>query len=78
MFPPGDTRFRQHKRPSAWREFGFALHQLQEAIEPSLGWPATIANGNTLAADLSEPSRKRAPQVAAFFAEESAADPDPI
>jgi hypothetical protein len=51
---------------------------VQQAIEPSPGLPATIANWNTLATDLSEPSRKRAPQVAAFFAGESAADPDPI
>jgi hypothetical protein len=29
---------------------------------------ATMANWNTLAADLAEPSRKRVPQVPAFFA----------
>jgi hypothetical protein len=37
-----------------------------------------MANWNTLAADLAEPSRKRVPQVAAFFGKEPAADSVPI
>jgi hypothetical protein len=31
---PARSPFRQS--PSRWREFGFALHQIQEAIEPHL------------------------------------------
>jgi hypothetical protein len=31
-----------------------------------------MANWNTLAADLAEPSRKRVPQVPAFFAQQRA------
>jgi hypothetical protein len=68
IFPPGDTHSPRHKIHSRWREFSFALHQLRQAIDPPLALAATMANWNTLAADLAESSRKRVPQVPAFFA----------
>ena len=66
-FPRLRERELRAKIPSRWREFSFALHQLRQCIDPCLPLAATLANWNTLAADLSEPSRKRAPQVARFF-----------
>jgi hypothetical protein len=49
--------------PSAWREFSFALHQIQQALDPPLSLAKTMQHWNTLARDLAEPSRKRVPQL---------------
>jgi hypothetical protein len=50
------------KLPSRWREFGFALHQIQSAIEPHLSLRQTLLTWNEIARALAEPPRCRLPQ----------------
>jgi hypothetical protein len=45
------------------REFSFALHQIQEAIEPQISFQETLYSWNQIAFALSERSRKRCPQM---------------
>lgn len=52
-----DTRQR-----SEWREFAFALHQIQNVIEPHLPLTKVLTGWNRLATGLAERHRKRAPQ----------------
>lgn len=66
LFPPGDTDKLQNKVSSPWREFAFVLHQIQEAIEPTLSLSAVILQWNEIAGALAERSRKRQPQVSNF------------
>lgn len=62
MFPPGGTcppdRTRSH-----WREFGFALHQLQQAIEPRLPLRNVIERWPDIEHALAERHRNRLPQL---------------
>jgi len=52
-----DTRQR-----SEWREFGFALHQIQNVIELNLPLTTVLTGWNRLATGLAERHRNRAPQ----------------
>ena len=52
-----DTRQR-----SEWREFGFALHQIENVIEPHLPLTKVLTGWNRLAAGLAERHRNRAAQ----------------
>jgi hypothetical protein len=47
-----------HQR-SEWRESGFALHQIQNVIEPSLPLAKVLNGWNHLAAALAESQRNR-------------------
>ena len=47
---------------SEWREFAFALHQIQDAIEPDLPLIQVLTEWNRLAAALAESHRKREAQ----------------
>jgi hypothetical protein len=47
---------------SEWREFGFALHQIQNVIEPGLPLAQVLNGWNRLAAGLAESHRNRAAQ----------------
>ena len=49
---------------SAWREFGFAVHGLVQAITPLVSLDDMHAQWNEWARRLAEPSRQRQPQVA--------------
>jgi hypothetical protein len=62
IFPPQGSRFPSGKLPSRWREFGFALHQIQSAIEPHLSLRQTLLTWNEIARALAEPPRCRLPQ----------------
>jgi len=44
---------------SRWREFSFALHQVQHAIEPRLTLKHTLLNWNGIARALAERPRVR-------------------
>jgi hypothetical protein len=59
LFPPGDMN---NKTQSLWREFEFMLHQLQQAVEPTIGLAQTIAHWDEVCLSLSEAWRKRRPQ----------------
>jgi hypothetical protein len=48
--------------PSRWREFSFALHQIQAAIEPHIGLRQTLASWNEIGRALAEPPRSRLQQ----------------
>jgi len=61
-FPPGATFSKDTRQRSEWREFGFALHQIQNAIEPSLPLRQVLNGWNRLAAALAESHRNRAAQ----------------
>jgi hypothetical protein len=53
----------QARRGSRWREFQFALHQLQQAISPELGLDFVVRHWNDIAAALAEGDRERVPQL---------------
>jgi|ERR1700691_123844 hypothetical protein len=59
---PGVTFSRDTLQRSEWREFGLALHQIQNAIEPSLPPTQVLHGWNRLAAALAEGHRKRTVQ----------------
>jgi hypothetical protein len=63
-FPPGVTQARRGAPPSPWREFSFALHQIQQAIEPRLPLQQTLFSWNQIARALAENSRTRSLQLA--------------
>jgi len=50
------------RQRSEWREFAFALHQIQDAIEPELPLEKVLAQWNRLAAALAESHRERLAQ----------------
>jgi len=50
------------RQRSEWREFGFALHQIQNVIEPSLPLAKVLNGWNHLAAALAENHRNRKAQ----------------
>ena len=54
----------QRQRGSQWREFQFALHQLQQAIVPELELGFVMHHWNEIAAALAERHRQRVPQLA--------------
>jgi len=53
---------RDTRQRSEWREFGFALHQIQNVIEPSLPLAKVLNGWNRLAAILAENHRNRTAQ----------------
>jgi hypothetical protein len=48
-----------HRQRSEWREFAFALHQIQAAIEPDISLTHVLTQWNRLATALAECPRKR-------------------
>jgi hypothetical protein len=50
---------RSPRQPSQWREFAFAIHQIQTAIEPTLALAQVLNGWNQIAADLAEKHRER-------------------
>ena len=54
---PWGTHSRRGGPPSPWREFSFALHQVQQAIEPLLVLQQTLSSWNQIAR--AEKSRNR-------------------
>ena len=69
-FPPGDTAWRRCRPHSAWRDFRFMLNQVVRAIEPHLSLAEVIDEWNQISKSLSEPPRRRLPQIAECFVEE--------
>jgi hypothetical protein len=61
-FPPGVTFSEDTRQRSEWREFGFALHQIQNVIEPDLPLAHVLNDWNRLAAALAESHRNRTAQ----------------
>jgi hypothetical protein len=59
IFPPGGTYSRTLRPVSPWREFSFALHQLQHALHPTLPLADLITRWTDIADDLAERPRKR-------------------
>jgi hypothetical protein len=51
-----------HRQRSDWREFAFALHQVQDAIEPDIPLTHVLTQWNRLAVDLAESPRNREAQ----------------
>ena len=66
-FPPGDTARRKNRTPSRWREFRFAANQAARAIEPHLALGDMIGAWGEISRALSEPPRKRTPQIERYF-----------
>jgi hypothetical protein len=54
--------WQDRRQRSEWREFAFALHQIQNAIEPHVPLHAILSDWNRLAAALAENHRNRAAQ----------------
>jgi hypothetical protein len=54
------------RRRSHWREFEFALHEVQQTIAPDLGLNLVLPHWNEIAAALAERNRQRVPQLAAY------------
>ncbi|HZL50855.1 MAG TPA: hypothetical protein VFC37_07880 [Terracidiphilus sp.] len=53
---------RDTRQRSEWREFGFALHQIQNVIEPGLPLAKVLNGWNRVAAALAESHRHRTAQ----------------
>jgi hypothetical protein len=70
-FPPGVTFSQDTQQRSEWREFGFALHQIQNVIEPRLPLAGVLNGWNRLATGLAENHRKRAAQKRTLGFEEA-------
>lgn len=51
-----------HRQRSEWREFAFALHQIQDAIEPDISLTHVLTQWNRLAVALAESPRNREAQ----------------
>ena len=60
---PQPTHSRPRRPPSPWREFSFALHQIQQAIEPQRSLQQTFSKWNQIARALAEELRNRLPQL---------------
>ena len=65
QFPPGVTVY-CNKAKSEWREFAFAFHQIQQAIDPVISLKKVLAGWAEITGALAENPRKRKPQVANF------------
>ena len=65
---PRATYSRRGGPYSPSREFSFALHQIQEAIEPQLSLQQTLYSWNQIARALAEKSRNRPLQLAKWRA----------
>jgi hypothetical protein len=63
-FPPQATRSQRGGPSSPSREFRFALHQIQQAIEPHLSLQQRLCSWNQIAKALAEKSRNRLLQMA--------------
>jgi len=66
LFPPGVTAWDSTKTKSEWREFAFALHLLQQAIDPTLSLEKVMACWNEISSSLAEGSRTRKPQISEY------------
>jgi hypothetical protein len=49
---------------SEWREFQFALHQLQQTVASRVGLRFVLTHWNEIATALAERNRERVPQLA--------------
>jgi hypothetical protein len=58
---------RAERTPSRWREFSFAFHQLQQAVDPRIPLQSVINDWGEIAAELAEPPRKRHVQIEEMF-----------
>ena len=56
-------RFQASKPPSPWREFSFALRNIQRAIEPDICLRQALFSWNEIARALAEESRRRVLQL---------------
>ncbi len=65
-FPPGVTAWESNKVKSDWREFAFALHQIQQAINPVISLRKVIQQWGEISTALAESSRKRKPQLTKY------------
>lgn len=63
-FPPGATNCDRIK--SRWREFSFAFHQIQQAIDPVVSLKKILENWGQVRVALSERSRQRKPQISNY------------
>lgn len=66
--PPRATHSRHGGPCSPSREFSFALHQIQQAIEPHLSFQQMLYSWNQIAQALAEKSRNRPVQLAKWRA----------
>ena len=53
--------------PSRWREFKFVLNQVQRTIEPDMSLHDVLTEWPDISRGLSEPMRKRRPQMERYF-----------
>ncbi len=65
LFPPGAVCLSGNRTPSRWREFCYLCHELARAIVPAIPLTAILENWSRMAQALTEPSRKRRPQLEA-------------
>lgn len=66
LFPPGITAWDKSKTKSNWREFAFALHVIQQAIDPTVLLDDIFKNWHSITRALAESSRERDPQISEY------------
>jgi hypothetical protein len=64
-FPPGATAC-QNKNKCWWREFAFALHQVQQAVDPVVSLKKILSGWNEINLALRENSRRRKPRLSNY------------
>ena len=67
MFPPVDTTWRKRRPHSAWRDFKFALNQVQRTIEPAYPLARMLAEWNGISEALADAPRQRLGQITTHF-----------
>jgi hypothetical protein len=61
--PPGDAPWGKKPSRSEWEDFSFALHEVQQLIEPSLPLLEAMRRWPQIAPSLAERPRRRVPQL---------------
>ena len=64
-FPPGVTAY-DGRIKSEWREFAFAFHQIQQAIDPVISLKKVLNDWAKIGLALGEHSRQRPPQITSY------------
>jgi len=63
-FPPGAIVYqKKNKSMCKWREFAFAFHQIQQAINPTISLAEVLRKWHEISSALGENSRFRKPQL---------------
>ena len=67
LSPGGTTSRLPEATPRRWREFRFVPNQVRQTIEPDMPLREVMTDWPDISRSLSEPSRRRPPQIKRYF-----------